>query len=912
MKLFGAAKGTDRKKEAAKQAKLVRARAEAAEKAKRKEEEMSAESRRKEEERLIEAQKKKEELNTAARKKEEEKARKIEEAKNKRLAKIKEAYDKSAVLLDPQISKLTTKKLLEYLIRAKRGWFGDPQVRLRSDIVQRLGVGSSEAFERGSLLAYSRLSYVDKKLKKIFEGDAKERQKKAREKAKEKAKSKAKRKVPVRRVLTNPAMARLIADLISTKKSFLGNSEKRLIKDIMKRMSVEEEQVYNGDILLTYAGFADVAKKLAKVRETRAAEETAVEEVPEVSLAETRTIPEAAKEGLPTVAMAPVSTSPVFAMPQSQEALRLFEDLKETRKGVFGNPKARLVKDITKRLNVEKGEALKDENLDAYAELQDIKAKLDDLYAQRGKKEKAKEHEGKTKEFTGKKIDMGPAGKRISLPQSALRRPELTISTTVAPEISERSRIIDSLLEEQKRLEEVEAAKKALKKKSRKAIGAPFRLVGKAINYVIEKIFHLIFLVFTTILSIPITLGRLLVHGAGGLLQGIYRRVGRFSPFGWKKKVNQLIIYSGVNKTQEEITGITIVNGSILAAIVAVVGILFFNWGIPFALFAALISFAVVWMLVYSLLNLMADKRTDEVEGTLPDVLQIVSANISAGMTPYNALWVSARKEFGALAEEIKIAQKETLGGKSFPEALTDMSRRVRSNVLQRTIRLIIQGMKAGGELPNILQGIGSDIRQMRLLQKEMAASTMSYTLFILFGMVFGAPLLFSVSIQFVDIINKFQPDEINKEAISSAQTSPMSGGMQGFNVMSLGGGGCPKDFDGDGLPDKWEKEQMLNPKNYSDAMSIDPDTRKTYKEEYDSTAQPLPPSCITPGYLSTFAMIALFSIAFFGSLLIGLIRDGKQSAGLKLMPLLIPGTLGMFWLMSKGMSFFFGSMFGT
>jgi len=281
-------------------------------------------------------------------------------------------------------------------------------------------------------------------------------------------------------------------------------------------------------------------------------------------------------------------------------------------------------------------------------------------------------------------------------------------------------------------------------------------------------------------------------------------------------------------------------------------------------------------------------------------------------MTPYNALWVSARKEFGALAEEIKVAQKETLGGKAFTDALTDMGHRVRSHVLQRTIRLLIQGMKAGGELPHILQGIGADIRQMRLLQKEMAASTMSYLLFILFGMLLGAPLLFSVSIQFVDVMNKFQPD-VNVDEIAEAKSGPALGGMGGggFNMMSLGNA-CPKDFDGDGIPDSWERKYKLDPKNYSDAWATDPETGEPYIHSYEQVAEPLPSNCIMPSYLSAFAMVALFSISFFGSLLLGLIRSGKQSAGTKLMPVLIPATIGMFWVMNTGMSIFFASLFGT
>ena len=199
----------------------------------------------------------------------------------------------------------------------------------------------------------------------------------------------------------------------------------------------------------------------------------------------------------------------------------------------------------------------------------------------------------------------------------------------------------------------------------------------------------------------------------------------------------------------------------------------------------------------------------------------------------------------------------------------------------------------------------------MRLLQKEMAANTISYVLFIMFGMLLGAPLLFSVSIQFVDIINKFQPEATDAQSLADAQSKlSMAGG--GFSQISVSGGSCPKDFDGDGIPDAWEKENGLDPNNGSDAHLTVPGTDQSYLQQFREIGPAEPASCVSPSYLSMFAMAALSSIAFFGSLLVGLIRDGKQSAGVKLMPLLIPGTLGMFWLLNTGMSLFFGSMFGA
>jgi len=669
--------------------------------------------------------------------------------------------------------------------------------------------------------------------------------------------------VPLRPGIAALKTEELLSALLQTKKGLFGSPEKKLRKDIMKRLGVSEEEALKRGTLLAYSRLKDIDKALSRVLD-RWKSEKKEKKVKK----EARVVAKKAEESKKPEGKTPSRTGWEGKHGEEKHA----EEDKDQAIAPAGGTVGGKDLPLTEIYKINKAKAAKKEPTFRIVDKRGSKAGM-----------------------VSKEEKVGLAGPK-----------------TISPYISERAKRIQEILEEQRIIEEAEAQKKLERReKRRRTISSPFRAVSRGIRGMFGRMSHSVFVFFTTILSIPINLGKLVAKGVSGFLQGIYRRVGRFSPFGWKKKINMLIIYSGIEKTQIEITGITIVNGVVLAALVSTIGFFLLNWDLLLVVIAAIFSFGIVWVIIYSVINMMADKRTDEVENALPDVLQIVSANISAGMTPYNALWVSARKEFGALAEEIKIAQKETLGGKSFADALTDMGNRVRSNVLQRTIRLLIQGMKAGGELPQILQGIGNDIRQMRLLQKEMAANTMSYILFILFGMVLGAPLLFSVSIQFVDIMNRFQPEEMDID-ISSAGAGPMMGGMQGFDMLSLGGGGCPKDFDRDGIADTWEREHGLNPKNSTDAQNINPELGITYLEQYERGAPPLPPSCIKPEYLEIFAMISLFSVGFFGSLLIGLIRKGKQSAGLKLAPLLVPATLGMFILMKTGMAFFFGSMFGT
>ena len=128
--------------------------------------------------------------------------------------------------------------------------------------------------------------------------------------------------------------------------------------------------------------------------------------------------------------------------------------------------------------------------------------------------------------------------------------------------------------------------------------------------------------------------------------------------------------------------------------------------------------------------------------------------NMVAGMTTYNALWVAARPEFGPLAVEIQAVARETLSGESFEDALAAMSNRIKSYKLARAVKLMVQGMRSGGELPTVLQEISNDIRTEQNLFKRMSADTTSQSMFILFALLIGAPLLLAASLQFVTMFN--------------------------------------------------------------------------------------------------------------------------------------------------------------
>ncbi len=149
------------------------------------------------------------------------------------------------------------------------------------------------------------------------------------------------------------------------------------------------------------------------------------------------------------------------------------------------------------------------------------------------------------------------------------------------------------------------------------------------------------------------------------------------------------------------------------------------------------------------------DDRKNKLERVIPDAFQIMAANMRSGMTPVAALRGAARPEFGPLEEEIKVATSKAMGTASFMDALNHMGDAIPSPVFQRSIALIAASLKGGGNLPKLLEGLATDIRENQALKQELDNSTSLYVLFILFTVILGTPLLLGISYQFTALITK-------------------------------------------------------------------------------------------------------------------------------------------------------------
>jgi hypothetical protein len=231
----------------------------------------------------------------------------------------------------------------------------------------------------------------------------------------------------------------------------------------------------------------------------------------------------------------------------------------------------------------------------------------------------------------------------------------------------------------------------------------------------------------------------------------MYPLLARLFPW-YTKIIEKMAVYVDMKKDPREYSKFIILTGIIIGVIGFVALLIFLNW--IFAIAALIFCFALTLLVFYILLMLEADRRGGEAENSLPDALQLMATNLRAGLTTDKAFLVSAREEFGVLNIEFKKVAKEIATGKDLVDALSEMAKRIKSDIVARTIDLITFGITSGGELAPLLEESATSLRQQLLTRKQIHASVMMYTIFIFIAVGFISPLLFGLSTVLSEIMS--------------------------------------------------------------------------------------------------------------------------------------------------------------
>ncbi len=177
------------------------------------------------------------------------------------------------------------------------------------------------------------------------------------------------------------------------------------------------------------------------------------------------------------------------------------------------------------------------------------------------------------------------------------------------------------------------------------------------------------------------------------------------------------------------------------------------------SLLNSLLFAAVGWVFGYIApvfyLKSKRDERRNDIQRGLPDVLDILTVSVEAGLGFDAALSKVVEKTKGTLTDEFNKTMQEMKMGKSRKDALRDLGKRTGVDDMLQFVNSIIQADQLGVRIGNVLRVQSEDIRQKRKQRaEEKAMKAPIKILFPLLLFIFPAIFIIILGPAVINIMN--------------------------------------------------------------------------------------------------------------------------------------------------------------
>ncbi len=219
-------------------------------------------------------------------------------------------------------------------------------------------------------------------------------------------------------------------------------------------------------------------------------------------------------------------------------------------------------------------------------------------------------------------------------------------------------------------------------------------------------------------------------------LSAIYSLIGRVTPKNYIAELDKKIREAGSPMNLNAGSLITLQAGAFIIEIIAVI-----SFWIAFAtpvlkIFIALsLLMALTYYFPKLVLKQKIQERQHEIEKSLPDIIDILTVSIEAGLSFDGAMAKLVEKMSGVLVQEFAVVLKEMKMGVSKKEALKSLIERVPVDSLITFIGAVIQADQLGVSIGNVLRIQSSLMRQKR--RQKASELAMKAPIKMLFPMVF-------------------------------------------------------------------------------------------------------------------------------------------------------------------------------
>jgi tight adherence protein C len=127
-----------------------------------------------------------------------------------------------------------------------------------------------------------------------------------------------------------------------------------------------------------------------------------------------------------------------------------------------------------------------------------------------------------------------------------------------------------------------------------------------------------------------------------------------------------------------------------------------------------LLAIAGGWFLPLQFVKDQANRRLDEIDYQLPELIDLLVVTVEAGLGFVGSLQMAAGRMSGALGDELSLTLQEQRMGLSIQEALMNMLARVDTPSMRSFVRSVVQGETLGVSIGQIMRDLANEMRRRR------------------------------------------------------------------------------------------------------------------------------------------------------------------------------------------------------
>lgn len=138
---------------------------------------------------------------------------------------------------------------------------------------------------------------------------------------------------------------------------------------------------------------------------------------------------------------------------------------------------------------------------------------------------------------------------------------------------------------------------------------------------------------------------------------------------------------------------------------------------------------------MFGIYSFLREKKIHKIDKRFPDFVRDLAESRRAGMTFTKAIMTASKGRYGILTTEIRKIARQISWGNSVEKALESFAKRVNTKLIRRTVSLIIEASRSGGNVADVLDAASKDARELRFIEAERRAGMLSYVAVVYVGL---------------------------------------------------------------------------------------------------------------------------------------------------------------------------------